>query len=248
MEQELERSFKEMGGTDSWNLVKDYLQSEGIMTVTDEVDDDEDEMSYHDSSYEDDDDMSEEDQEEEVEEEEDFHESEEEEEEEEYSDYEIQDMEQLEPEHEHQHQPLFDPEVSSTSSDIPPLPIFEPSTPTIPIPISTIPEPTNTPLPPQPPQQTQSPPITPDQLPHPRKRHFLETQDPVAPVPTTTIVPSTIPEPEDPPAESVKRRRIDDQATGRQGWLGVAKTVGKYTVAGAVGGAATFLGLLWSAQ
>jgi hypothetical protein len=47
----------------------------------------------------------------------------------------------------------------------------------------------------------------------------------------------------------IKRRRIDDAQTGKKGWIGeFAKSVGKYTVAGVIGGVATFVGLVWSSQ
>lgn len=46
--------------------------------------------------------------------------------------------------------------------------------------------------------------------------------------------------------QSNKRRRIDDEETGRKGWSSVAATVGKYTIAGAVGGIATLVGLVWA--
>jgi hypothetical protein len=43
-----------------------------------------------------------------------------------------------------------------------------------------------------------------------------------------------------------KRRRIDDEETGKKGWTNVAATVGKYTIAGVVGGIATLVGLAWA--
>jgi hypothetical protein len=43
-----------------------------------------------------------------------------------------------------------------------------------------------------------------------------------------------------------KRRRIDDEETGKKGWTSVAATVGKYTIAGVVGGIATLVGLAWA--
>lgn len=233
-----------IGGTDSWKLVKDYLQDGGIIPITDEDKDDEDEMSYHDPSYDEEDYISNEDDEEEFDDEMEDEEDEEEnegEEEEEYSDYEIQEME-------HQQQ-SSEPEIPSNTSDDLPVPILEqssnPSIATIPV----IPEPITIPLLPSQPldhtsQQTQSPPITPDQPPHPRKRLFLETQDPTPlPTPTRTSNPVPVPVPEEQAEPPSKRRRVDEEGTGQRGWLGVAKTIGKYTVAGAVGGAATFLGL-----
>jgi hypothetical protein len=233
LEKEFEWNVKKIGA-DSWNVVKDYLQNEGIMAISED-----DEMSYHDeSNYDDDEDdyLSNEDEEEEEEEEYDFDDEEEEEEEvdeeeEEYSDYEAHEMEEAEPEEEEEEQ-QSEPDVIPTYTT-PFLPIIQPSAHVIPVPDVPTPLPlSQVDLPTL--QQTQSPPVTPDQPPHPRKRLFTETEE--TPLSTTTI----------PTAEQgTKRRRMDDEATG---WSDVAKTVGKYTVAGAIGGAATFLGLLWSAQ
>ena len=239
------QSVTELGGIDSWNMVKDYLQDEGTTSIS-QHNEDEDELS-------DEDDLSYDDQEEylsdESEEEEDYDEDEDEDEEDSdeedsddidqiYSEYDIHQMEKGEPVGIQQSEPvvLESPELILS-------PPVEPSTPVIPVPEFT-PGPTQTVE--QPVLQTQSPPVTPDQPPHPRKRNFIEIEiTPVVPVATTTSLPVPLTE------ESIqtnKRRRIDDPDTGAQGWLGIAKTVGKYTVAGAIGGAATFLGLLWSAQ
>jgi len=94
-------------------------------------------------------------------------------------------------------------------------------------PIPTTPEPT---------VQTQTPPITPDQVPAsltpaPRKRS-LEPDD-ISP--TSGDVLSA----EDRPA---KRQRAENE----DGWTGVAKTMGRYAFVGAVSSAATIAYLVWS--
>src|SRR5271155_3741603 len=141
-------------------------------------------------------------------------------------------MEEAEPEEEEEEEEQqSELDVIPTYSN-PLPPIIQPSPPVSPVPDVPNPLPPSQVDPPTS-QQTQSPHVTPDQPPHPRKRLFIETEE--TPLSTTAI----------PTAEQVtKRRRIDDEAMG---WSDVAKTVGKYTVAGAIGGAATFLGLLWSA-
>jgi hypothetical protein len=45
-----------------------------------------------------------------------------------------------------------------------------------------------------------------------------------------------------------KRRKVDDEETGRKGWSSVAAAVGKYTIAGLIGGVATVAGLIWAAE
>ena len=224
--------MREIGGMDSWNMVNDYLQNEGTMAFSQ----DDDEMSYHDESNYDDDDeddyVSDED-------EEDYDEDEDEQDDIEiepiYSGHETHEMEKGEPEQ-------SGPAISESTEYIPP-PLIESPTPVIYVSDIT---PLPAPLVEQTVLQTQSPPVTPEQHPHPRKRNFIETETPIVlPATTTTTLLDPLPQ------ESVqtnKRRRIDDEGTGKRGWLGIAKTVGKYTVAGAIGGAATFLGLLWSAQ
>lgn len=111
-------------------------------------------------------------------------------------------------------------------------------------------------------QQTQTPPITPEHLPSSRKR--------VAPSDDETLVTSSFPietpsddhemvsllnaenntlaHEDDGPQQVIKRRRLDDTAEGDSKWVNAAKTLGKYTIAGVVGGIATFVGLAWGGQ
>jgi hypothetical protein len=109
--------------------------------------------------------------------------------------------------------------------------------------------------------QAQTPPITPDQPSTSRKRPLPSDHEEEAeylPLPhETNLFESTNSEPtplhgqpieairED---QSIKRRRIDDEETGKQGWTSVAYSLMKYTVAAGVGGIATIAGLVWVAQ
>ena len=47
---------------------------------------------------------------------------------------------------------------------------------------------------------------------------------------------------------NIKRRRIDDEEIGKQGWTSVAYSLMKYAVAAGVGGISTIAGLVWVAQ
>jgi hypothetical protein len=103
--------------------------------------------------------------------------------------------------------------------------------------------------------QIQTPPITPENLTssltHPRKRSL----EPEALLPieqTTPTQPSVfetgnvVPDQDKRPA---KRRRTTDKGdVDAEGWGPVAKSVGRYTLAGVVGGVATFVALIWAAQ
>ena len=249
-EPQLEQSVSR--GIDSWNLVKDYLQGEGIMAVTDN-NHDEDEMSYHDSSYDEEEDYLSDEYEEDFEDEMEDEEEEEEEENIPTTKSKRRSKMYLNNINNPPNQtslPTHSPTLPSPSSNPPPPPSPSPSpSPNQPLLPSSHLNPSTNPST-NPSNKLNHPPSPPINLPHPRKRLFLETQDPLPlPLPTTTIpnpIPGAIPvEQSEQPS---KRRRIEDEGTGPQGWLGVAKTAGKYTVAGVVGGAATFLGLLWSAQ
>ena len=108
--------------------------------------------------------------------------------------------------------------------------------------------------------QTQTPPITPDQSNTSRKRPLPtddDEEEEEAGSPPVIREPTPIYEQVLPQAErvdqsrdeqSVKRRRIDDEETGKQGWTSIAYTLVKYTVAAGVGGIATIAGLVWVAQ
>lgn len=157
--------------------------------------------------------------------------------------------------------------------------------------------------------QTQTPPITPEHLPNPRKRPCPEDSSPFPfPTPSDVIVSSllqppttvdtdrkiaplrpasVVSKPDLPPQvesefanldeqidfltkqnlllstqntelnQTIKRRKLthgpdaDNTGAGEggraRGWVGVAKTMGKYTVAGVIGGIATVVGLAWNA-
>ena len=111
-------------------------------------------------------------------------------------------------------------------------------------------------------EQTQTPPETPDQL--TRKRTFSEIEEQVSIEVIPALSTQTTAKPTDSDNTNAenglavssaelesredeaasKRRRVDEKGT----WTDVAKSVGKYTVASVLGGIATFVGLVITAQ
>jgi len=127
--------------------------------------------------------------------------------------------------------PVIDNTMSSPFVNLtmaPPPPVISP----VSIKMQSQPNPTT----PEPMVQTQTPPITPDQVPasptpRPRKRS-LEPDD-ISP--TSRDVLSA----DDRPA---KRQRGENE----EGWTGIAKAMGRYAFVGAVSSAATIAYLVWS--
>ena len=118
----------------------------------------------------------------------------------------------------------------------------------------------------EPAQQPQTPPITPEHPPSSRKRTLPTDEEETDPPPSPTVKTRLFkPENDDTIAllrpengnlaaeddnleQPSKRRRLDNTREGDSKWVGMAKSVGKYTVAGVVGGIVMFVGLVWSAK
>ena len=232
---------------DSWNWIKHYLETEGINDLTDDDDseyyDEEEESSVEDYPYE---------QSEQEEDPDNFSESDEEmDRDEEMSEPQLPSdvVEQLaaiieQPTPIIIEQPTIEQPPAIVEAEINVAEIVPPLTP--------IPEVVT---------QTQTPPITPDQPSTSRKRPLPsddeEEEVVYPPLTETTPISLTISEPipqqiqpVEPSREEqcVKRRRIDDEEAGKQGWTSIAYSLVKYTVAAGVGGIATIAGLVWVAQ
>ena len=97
--------------------------------------------------------------------------------------------------------------------------------------------------------QTQTPPITPAHfsLGNPLKRRREDDSPPTPHDQVRSVTPAHI-DFITPPQETVADERSAKRRRADAGWSDVAKTVGKYTAAGVVGGIATFVGLVWRAQ
>lgn len=257
--------------TDSWNILDNYLREEGICGLTDDDDDSEYDEDEPFEEYVSNSDLSDS----EIissDEDEEFHD--ESENNENKYDRESEEQEEQESEEEDSESviyPVYDYPVSFTTITIPPPQDPVPQSPLPFIPAS----PTFTPL--SPPfetpasqtnaQQTQSPPITPESN---RKRSFQkidETQwqeeaplaNKSAPLRLSTPPPfySMGPMPAAEEFEIFKKELeancTSERASKRQrvengGWVGTVKTLGKYTLAGMIGGIATIAGLAWNAS
>ena len=231
---------------DSWNWIKNYLENDGINDLTDDDDSeycDEESSSMEDYQYE----QSEE------EDPENFSESDDSvEEEEEMSEPQISSdvVEQLatiieQPTPIIIDQPIIEQPPAVVETEITVIEIVSPPSPAAEV-IT----------------QIQTPPITPEQPSTSRKRPLpsddeekevgylplIHETTPISPTTSEPIPPQVQPVEPIREEQSIKRRRIDDEKTGKQGWTSVAYSLVKYTVAAGVGGIATIAGLVWVAQ
>jgi hypothetical protein len=232
---------------DSWNWIKHYLETEGINDHTDDDDseyyDEEEESSVEDYPYE---------QSEEEEDLDNFSESDEEmDHDEEISEPQLPSdvVEQLaaiieQPTPIIIEQPTIEPPPAIVEAEITVAEIVPPLSPTAEVVT-----------------QTQTPPITPDQPSTSRKRplpsddeeeeagYLLLTETtPILPTISQPIPQQVQPVEQNREEQCIKRRRIDDEEAGKQGWTSFAYSLVKYTVAAGVGGIATIAGLVWVAQ
>lgn len=106
---------------------------------------------------------------------------------------------------------------------------------------------TPSPIPTSPILQSQTPPITPETNPRKRPHDAIQPPDLIHPSENTSLDTNLTTLLSEKQALQNELERVKRQRTTK-GWTSTAKSIGKYTVAGVVGGITAVVGLVWSAS